>query len=85
MLCFISQINAAVQHCLDYFEFCKAAVNKNSKVSDFSQHYCSEYLCMSHIICACVHILCIFKHAEEDTLSILFLPQMLYDCLLKEN
>ncbi|NXU37565.1 BROMI protein, partial [Drymodes brunneopygia] len=37
-----SLINAAVQQCLDYFEFCKAAVNKYSKVSDFSQQYCSD-------------------------------------------
>uniref|UniRef100_A0A8C3TNW0 Protein broad-minded n=1 Tax=Catharus ustulatus TaxID=91951 RepID=A0A8C3TNW0_CATUS len=37
-----SLINAAVQHCLDYVEFCKAAVNKNSKVGDFSQHYYSD-------------------------------------------
>ncbi|KAI1240982.1 hypothetical protein IHE44_0009438 [Lamprotornis superbus] len=35
-------INAAVQQCLDYFEFCKAAVNKSSKVSDFSQQHCSD-------------------------------------------
>ncbi|XP_037988435.1 protein broad-minded isoform X3 [Motacilla alba alba] len=37
-----SLINAAVQQCLDYFEFCKAAVNKNSKVGDFSQQHCSD-------------------------------------------
>ncbi|XP_053830150.1 protein broad-minded isoform X4 [Vidua macroura] len=37
-----SLINAAVQQCLDYFEFCKAAVNKNSKVGDFSQQPCSD-------------------------------------------
>ncbi|NXE31944.1 BROMI protein, partial [Ptilorrhoa leucosticta] len=37
-----SLINAAVQQCLDYFEFCKAAVNKNSKVSDFSQQHSSD-------------------------------------------
>ncbi|KAK4824056.1 hypothetical protein QYF61_009907, partial [Mycteria americana] len=35
-------INAAVQQCLDYFEFCKAAVNKNSRVNDFSQQHCSD-------------------------------------------
>ncbi|KAL2306519.1 hypothetical protein Nmel_004447 [Mimus melanotis] len=35
-------INAAVQQCLDYFEFCKAAINKNFKVSDFSQQHCSD-------------------------------------------
>ncbi|KAM6405295.1 protein broad-minded isoform 2-T2 [Pluvialis apricaria] len=37
-----SLINAAVQQCLDYFEFCKAAVNKNSGVNDFSQQRCSD-------------------------------------------
>ncbi|NXW35157.1 BROMI protein, partial [Phaetusa simplex] len=37
-----SLINAAVQQCLDYFEFCKAAVNKNSRVGDFSQQHCSD-------------------------------------------
>ncbi|XP_063245966.1 protein broad-minded isoform X3 [Prinia subflava] len=37
-----SLINAAVQQCLDYFESCKAAVNKNSKVTDFSQQHCNS-------------------------------------------
>ncbi|NXC08592.1 BROMI protein, partial [Orthonyx spaldingii] len=37
-----SLINAAVQQCLDYFELCKAAVNKNSNVSDFSQQQYSD-------------------------------------------
>ncbi|KAM6279164.1 protein broad-minded isoform 2-T2 [Porphyrio hochstetteri] len=37
-----SLINAAVQQCLDYFEFCKAAVNTNSKISEFSQQHCSD-------------------------------------------
>ncbi|NXJ47900.1 BROMI protein, partial [Spizaetus tyrannus] len=37
-----SLINAAVQQCLDYFEFCKAALNKNSRVNDFSQQHCSD-------------------------------------------
>ncbi|KAF1651391.1 Protein broad-minded, partial [Eudyptes chrysocome] len=37
-----SLVNAAVQQCLDYFEFCKAAVNKNSRASDFSQQHCSD-------------------------------------------
>ncbi|XP_009643489.1 protein broad-minded [Egretta garzetta] len=37
-----SLINAAVQQCLDYFEFCKSAVNKNSTVSDVSQQDCSD-------------------------------------------
>ncbi|XP_064303456.1 protein broad-minded isoform X4 [Phalacrocorax carbo] len=36
-----SLIIAAVQKCLDYFEFCKAAV-KNSTVIDFSQQHCSD-------------------------------------------
>ncbi|KAM6084954.1 protein broad-minded isoform 2-T3 [Theristicus caerulescens] len=39
-----SLINAAVQQCLDYFEFCKAAVNKNSRVTDFSQQHCRRLL-----------------------------------------
>ncbi|XP_008937179.1 PREDICTED: protein broad-minded-like, partial [Merops nubicus] len=37
-----SLINAAVQQCLDYFEFCKAAVNKNSRVNELSQQHCSD-------------------------------------------
>ncbi|NXD22821.1 BROMI protein, partial [Spelaeornis formosus] len=37
-----SLINAAVQQCLDYFEFCRAAANKNSKVTDFSHQHCSD-------------------------------------------
>ncbi|XP_009287454.1 PREDICTED: protein broad-minded [Aptenodytes forsteri] len=37
-----SLVNAAVQQCLDYFEFCKAAVNKNSRANDFSQQHCSD-------------------------------------------
>ncbi|NXP09457.1 BROMI protein, partial [Thinocorus orbignyianus] len=37
-----SLINAAVQQCLDYFEFCKTVVNKNSRVNDFSQQDFSE-------------------------------------------
>ncbi|NXU84276.1 BROMI protein, partial [Xiphorhynchus elegans] len=37
-----SLIIAAVQQCLDYFEFCKAAVNKNSELSGFSQQHCSD-------------------------------------------
>lgn len=65
ILCFIPQINAAVQQCLDYFEFCKAAVNKNSKVTDFSQQHCGEYLCMPHIICTYIHILWVFEHATS--------------------
>ncbi|NWX51915.1 BROMI protein, partial [Steatornis caripensis] len=36
-----SLINAAVQQCLDYFEFCKAAVNKSFRV-DVSQQLCSD-------------------------------------------
>ncbi|XP_048791639.1 protein broad-minded isoform X2 [Lagopus muta] len=34
-----SLINAAVQQCLDYFEFCKAAVCKTSRVNDFPQQH----------------------------------------------
>ncbi|NXX19023.1 BROMI protein, partial [Podargus strigoides] len=37
-----SLINAAVQQCLDYFEFCKASFNKNSRVDDFSQQHYSD-------------------------------------------
>ncbi|XP_013030836.3 protein broad-minded isoform X1 [Anser cygnoides] len=37
-----SLINAAVQQCFDYFEFCKAAVNTTSRVSGFSQQYSSD-------------------------------------------
>ncbi|XP_065486989.1 protein broad-minded isoform X4 [Caloenas nicobarica] len=37
-----SLINAAVQQCLDYFEFCKAVVNKKSRVNDFFQQHCSS-------------------------------------------
>ncbi|NXY22701.1 BROMI protein, partial [Atrichornis clamosus] len=39
---FKSLITEAVQQCLDYLEFCKAAVNENSKASDFSQQHCSD-------------------------------------------
>ncbi|KFU90712.1 Protein broad-minded, partial [Chaetura pelagica] len=35
-------INAAVQQCFDYLEFCKAGVKRNSRANDFSQHYCSD-------------------------------------------
>ncbi|NXL87014.1 BROMI protein, partial [Alectura lathami] len=37
-----SLIIAAVQQCLDYFEFCKAAANKTSRVSDFSQQHSND-------------------------------------------
>ncbi|NXY41471.1 BROMI protein, partial [Ceuthmochares aereus] len=37
-----SLINAAVQQCLDYFEFCKATVNTKSRASDYSQQRCSD-------------------------------------------
>ncbi|NXG50618.1 BROMI protein, partial [Psilopogon haemacephalus] len=37
-----SLINAAVQQCLDYLEFCKASVNKNFRVSNFSWQHCSD-------------------------------------------
>ncbi|NXJ80886.1 BROMI protein, partial [Trogon melanurus] len=37
-----SLVIAAVQQCLDYFEFCKAAVNRSSRVNDFSQLHCSD-------------------------------------------
>ncbi|XP_068866996.1 protein broad-minded isoform X6 [Aphelocoma coerulescens] len=40
-----SLINAAVQQCLDYFEFCKAAVNKNS---NFSQQHCCDMQSFSY-------------------------------------
>ncbi|XP_005433974.2 protein broad-minded [Falco cherrug] len=37
-----SLISAAVQQCVDYFQFCKASVNKNSGVDDFSQQHRSD-------------------------------------------
>ncbi|NXP77238.1 BROMI protein, partial [Ramphastos sulfuratus] len=38
-----SLINAAVQQCLDYFEFCKASVNnKNFRATNFSWQHCSD-------------------------------------------
>ncbi|XP_013814533.1 protein broad-minded isoform X3 [Apteryx mantelli] len=37
-----SLINAAVQQCLDYFEFCKSAVDRTSRVGVFSQQRCSD-------------------------------------------
>ncbi|XP_054029949.1 protein broad-minded [Dryobates pubescens] len=37
-----SLINAAVQRCLEYFEFCKPAVNKNIRVNNFSLQHCSD-------------------------------------------
>ncbi|XP_062426912.1 protein broad-minded [Rhea pennata] len=37
-----SLINAAVQQCLDYFEFCKSSADRTSRVSIFSQQRCSE-------------------------------------------
>ncbi|XP_068794262.1 protein broad-minded isoform X5 [Struthio camelus] len=37
-----SLINAAVQQCLEYFEFCKSAVDRIPRVSVFSQQCCSD-------------------------------------------
>ncbi|XP_054052626.1 protein broad-minded isoform X2 [Rissa tridactyla] len=71
-----SLINAAVQQCLDYFEFCKAAVNKNSGVSDFSQQHCSDkqnfsytgpelqYVCFVHSLCLLGRLL-IYKQGRN--------------------
>ncbi|XP_053794991.1 protein broad-minded isoform X4 [Vidua chalybeata] len=71
-----SLINAAVQQCLDYFEFCKAAVNKNSKVGDFSQQHCSDmqnfsytgpelqYICFVHSVCLLGRLL-IYKEGQN--------------------
>ncbi|XP_074436955.1 protein broad-minded isoform X2 [Larus michahellis] len=71
-----SLINAAVQQCLDYFEFCKAAVNKNSRVSDFSQQHCSDkqnfsytgpelqYVCFVHSLCLLGRLL-IYKQGRN--------------------
>ncbi|NXW51309.1 BROMI protein, partial [Nyctiprogne leucopyga] len=71
-----SVINAAVQQCLDYFEFCKAAVNKNSRVNDFSQQHCSDkqnfsytgpelqYICFVHSLCLLGRLL-IYKQGRN--------------------
>ncbi|XP_061845754.1 protein broad-minded isoform X2 [Colius striatus] len=71
-----SMINAAVQQCLDYFEFCKAAVNKNSRVNDFSQRRCSDkqnfsytgpelqYVCFVHSLCL-LGTLLIYKQSRN--------------------
>ncbi|XP_039916247.1 protein broad-minded isoform X4 [Hirundo rustica] len=71
-----SLINAAVQQCLDYFEFCKAAVNKNSKVTDFSQQPCSDlqnfsytgpelqYIYFVHSLCLLGRLL-IYKQGQD--------------------
>ncbi|NXX40193.1 BROMI protein, partial [Tricholaema leucomelas] len=37
-----SLINAAVQQCLDYFEFCKTSANKNFRASNISWQHCSD-------------------------------------------
>ncbi|NXG80487.1 BROMI protein, partial [Baryphthengus martii] len=70
-----SLINAAVQQCLDYFEFCKAAV-KNSRVNDFSQQHCSDkqnfsytgpelqYVCFVHSLCLLGRLL-IYKQGRN--------------------
>ncbi|XP_010584149.1 PREDICTED: protein broad-minded [Haliaeetus leucocephalus] len=70
-----SLINAAVQQCLDYFEFCKAAVNKNSRVNDFSQQHCDnqnfsytgpelQYVCFVHSLCLLGRLL-IYKQGRN--------------------
>uniref|UniRef100_A0A674H2U8 Protein broad-minded n=1 Tax=Taeniopygia guttata TaxID=59729 RepID=A0A674H2U8_TAEGU len=71
-----SLINAAVQQCLDYFEFCKAAVNKNSKVVDFAQQHCSDiqnfsytgpelqYIYFVHSLCLLGRLL-IYKEGQK--------------------
>ncbi|KAM9382591.1 protein broad-minded [Phaethornis superciliosus] len=71
-----SVINSAVQHCLDYFEFCKAEANKNSRVNDFSQHHCSDkqnfhytgpelqYACFVHSLCLLGRLL-IYKQGRN--------------------
>ncbi|XP_075270262.1 protein broad-minded isoform X2 [Opisthocomus hoazin] len=69
-------IRAAVQQCLDYFEFCKAAVSKNSRVNDFSQQHCSDnqnfsytgpelqYACFVHSLCLLGRLL-IYKQGQN--------------------
>ncbi|XP_010129410.1 PREDICTED: protein broad-minded, partial [Buceros rhinoceros silvestris] len=69
-------INAAVQQCLDNFEICKAAVNKNSRVSDLSQQHCSDkqnfcytgpelqYACFVHSLCLLGRLL-IYKQGRN--------------------
>uniref|UniRef100_A0A8C2TA29 Protein broad-minded n=1 Tax=Coturnix japonica TaxID=93934 RepID=A0A8C2TA29_COTJA len=71
-----SLINAAVQQCFDYFEFCKAAVGKTSRVNDFSQqHSCNEqkffytgsdlqYICFVHSLCLLGRLL-IYKQGRN--------------------
>ncbi|XP_065537052.1 protein broad-minded isoform X1 [Lathamus discolor] len=71
-----SLINAAVQQCLDYFESCKARVNKNSSVNDFSHQYCSDqqnfsytgqelqYVYFVHSLCLLGRLL-IYKQGQD--------------------
>ncbi|NXC44048.1 BROMI protein, partial [Penelope pileata] len=70
-----SLVNAAVQQCLDYFEFCKAAVNKTSGVNDFSQQHSNEqkfsytgqelqYICFVHSLCLLGRLL-IYKQGRN--------------------
>ncbi|NXT00180.1 BROMI protein, partial [Jacana jacana] len=71
-----SLINAAVQQCLDYFEFCKSVGNKNSRVNDFSQQDCSDkqnfsytgpqlqYICFVHSLCLLGRLL-IYKQGRN--------------------
>ncbi|XP_072189157.1 protein broad-minded isoform X2 [Excalfactoria chinensis] len=71
-----SLINAAVQQCLDYFEFCKAAVSKTSRVNDFSQQHSYneqtffytgsdlQYICFVHSLCLLGRLL-IYKQGRN--------------------
>uniref|UniRef100_A0A8C5T021 Protein broad-minded n=1 Tax=Malurus cyaneus samueli TaxID=2593467 RepID=A0A8C5T021_9PASS len=63
-----SLINVAVQQCLDYFEFCKAAVAKNSKVSDKQNFSYTgpelQYICFVHSLCILGRLL-IYKQGQN--------------------
>ncbi|XP_009864014.1 PREDICTED: protein broad-minded-like, partial [Apaloderma vittatum] len=71
-----SLVIAAVQQCLDYFEFCKAAMNRSSRVNDFSQLHSSDkqnfsytgpelqYVCFVHSLCLLGRLL-IYKQGRN--------------------
>ncbi|NWJ10819.1 BROMI protein, partial [Crypturellus undulatus] len=58
-----SLVNAAVQQCLEYFEFCKSGVDRTSRASSFSQQHCGDkqkfsytgrdlqHICFVHSLC----------------------------------
>ncbi|NXX88251.1 BROMI protein, partial [Centropus bengalensis] len=69
-------INAAVRQCFDYVELCRATVNKNSRVNDYSQQQCSnkqifsytgpelQYICFVHSLCLLGRLL-IYKQGQN--------------------